>query len=84
MTKQSADLMQRDALLRQMQGQGAADITSVGQVPNVTKNYPKESMLDKILGYGALGLGGAETILGAYKNSASPENTWAQTGIGKR
>ena len=69
-TRQSADLMQRDALLRQMQGQGAPDITSVGQVPDVTKNYPKESWLDKILGYGALGLGGASTILGAFNNSA--------------
>jgi hypothetical protein len=70
MTLQNADLMQRDALLRQMQGQGAADITSVGQVPDVTKNYPKESWLDKILGYGSLGLGAASTALGAYQNSA--------------
>jgi hypothetical protein len=86
MTKQSADLMQRDALMRQMQGQGAADITSVGQVPDVTKNYPKESWLDKILGYGALGFGGAESIMGAFKNSTpnpvpwnpKPEDPWSQ------
>jgi hypothetical protein len=85
-TRQSADLMQRDALMRQMQGQGAADITSVGQVPNVTQNYPKESWLDKILGYGALGLGGAESIMGAFKNSTAnpvpwnpkPEDPWSQ------
>jgi hypothetical protein len=74
-TQASAKLMQRDALLRQMQGQQAPDITSVGQIPDVTKNYPKDSWLDKLLGYGALGLGGAETLLGSFKNTASGANS---------
>ena len=80
-TQASASLMQRDALLRQMQGQSAPDITSVGQIPDVTKNYPQESWLDKILGYGALGLGGASTVLGAFNNTALPEDPYKQTGI---
>lgn len=68
-TQASAQLMQRDALIRQMQGQKAPDITTVGKVPNVTQNYPKDSWLDKLLGYGALGLGAAGTVLGEYQNS---------------
>jgi len=75
-TQESAQLMQRDALLRQMQGQSAPDITQVGRVPNVTQNYPKDSWLDKLLGYGALGLGGAEAILGSYNNTTAPPVPW--------
>jgi hypothetical protein len=66
-TKQSADLMQKDALLRQMQGQTAPDITVAKPVPDVMANFPsnKTSFLDQLLGWGGL-LGSAA---GAFSNS---------------
>ena len=88
MTKQSAELMQRDALKRQMQGQRAADITQVGQVPDVTKNYPssKGSWLDTILGIGGMAGGLAGVWQDARTTSRpnpvpynpNPEDPWSQ------
>lgn len=80
MSRQNADLMQRDALLRQMQGQGAADITSVGQIPDVTKNYPKSSWLDSLLGYGALGANLGAGVLGAFNNRVKRPQGAGDTG----
>jgi hypothetical protein len=85
MSKMNATMMQRDALLRQMQGQGAADITPVAAPPDMSKNYPdsKGSWLDTLLGLGGMA-GGVADIYGQYKNTATPEDPWKQTGIPRR
>ena len=77
MTKQSADLMQRDALLRQMQGGQASDISQIAPMPSAP-TMPKKSWLDTLLGLGGLAGG----VAGAYQMGQPPtyEDPWKQTG----
>ncbi len=64
MTRQQADLMQRDALARQMAGGKASDISQIAPMP-AAPTMPKKSWLDTVLGLGGL-VGG---VAGAYQNS---------------
>jgi hypothetical protein len=87
-TKQSADLMQRDALMRQMAGGQASDITQAKPVPNVTANFPNSnsSWLDKLLGIGGM-MGGLAGVWQDAKTTTrpnpvpynpNPEDPWSQ------
>ena len=77
MTLQNAELMQRDALLRQMQGGQASDISQIAPMPNAP-TMPKKSWLDTLLGLGGLAGG----VAGAYQMGQPPtyEDPWKQTG----
>ena len=75
-TRESASLMQKDALLRQMQGQSASDITTVGQVPNVSQNYPKSSLLDTIIGYAGTGLNGLAAYYALGGGKGNGQDDW--------
>lgn len=85
MTKQSAELMQRDALLRQMQGGKASDISQIAPMPNAP-TMPKKSWLDTLLGIGGL-VGSVADVYGTAKGdmsggivpyNPSPEDPWSQ------
>lgn len=75
-TKQNASLMQRDALMRQMQGQSAPDIASVNPMPS-EPTMPSKSWLDTLLGVGGM-VGGAA---GAYQD-AQGQQAGADAGPG--
>ena len=68
-TKQQADLIQRDALARQLAGGQASDISQIAPMPSAP-TMPKKSWLDTVLGIGGLAGGVADV----YKQNRTPND----------
>jgi hypothetical protein len=85
-TLQQADLMQRDALARQLAGGQASDISQIAPMPSAP-TMPKKSWLDTLLGIGGLAGGVADVWKDAKTTAAgqgivpfnpNPEDPWSQ------
>lgn len=79
MTQQQAQLMQRDALARQLAGGQASDISQIAPMPTAP-TMPKKSWLDTVLGLGGLA-GGVAGVLDPLMAKKKPGGGGGGGGI---